>query len=118
MTVPENPEELRALVEDDVRAIFGEAFPGELTVPPPFDGLLPIGTGEATSVPWQWSGTHQDSFHGLLPTGRPVEFAGITVLRDEGGRLLFHRLVDWLDLYRQIDAVGGARRTFEHRVDS
>ena len=34
MTVPENPEELRALVEDDVRAIFGEAFPGELTVPP------------------------------------------------------------------------------------
>jgi len=118
MPVPENPEELRAAVEDDVRAIFGDAFPGELSVPSPFAELLPIGTGNATSVPWQWNGVHKGSFHGLLPTGRPVEFAGITVLRDDGGDLLFHRLVDWLDLYRQIDAVGGARRTFEHRVDS
>jgi hypothetical protein len=113
MPVPDSADHIRREVEEDVTAVFSTAFPGEFSVPEPFTDALPIGTGDVTAIPWRWTGVHRAPFHGLAPTGRPVDFSGVTLLRSEGDGLLFHRLVDWLELYRQIDAVVANRRVFE-----
>jgi hypothetical protein len=108
--VPEDPDRLRSVVEDDVRAVLEGPFPGELTIPEPFADALPIGGGDVTAVPWRWTGVHEGEFLGLRRTGRPVDVTGVTLLRAEGDALVFHRIVDWADLYAQIgDAVGGRR---------
>ena len=48
-------------------------------------------------------GTHHGEYQGILPTGRPVEFAGITIQRFENGELVEqHLILDTLGLRQQL----------------
>jgi hypothetical protein len=104
------PDDVVELVEADVRAVFGEAFDGTFEVPPPFEELVPIGGGDVAVVPWFWRGTHTGDFREIRRTGLPVEFAGTTIVTESGEELLFHRIVDWLALYRQLGLMMVCRR--------
>jgi hypothetical protein len=113
MPVPDDPDRLRAAVEDDVRAVLQGPFPGEFEIPEPFTDALPIGGREVTAVPWRWTGVHEGEFLGLRRTGLPVDVTGVTLLRAEGDQLVFHRVVDWAALYGQIGVAVGGRRLAE-----
>ena len=105
------PEDAVRLVEDDVKAVFGEAFPdGRFLVPQPFRDLVPIGGDDVTVVPWTWQGTHTGDFREVRRTGLPVEFAGTTLITESDEGLRFHRIVDWLTLYRQLGLMMVCRR--------
>lgn len=110
MPVPDDPDRLRAVVEDDVRGVLARPFPGELDVPAPFADALPIGIGDVTAVPWRWRGVHEAEFLGLRRTGLPVDVTGVTLLRAEGDDVVFHRVVDWAALFAQIGVAVGTRR--------
>jgi hypothetical protein len=104
------PEDAVERVEGDVRAVFGEAFPGTFAVPEPFDGLVPIGGNDVAVVPWTWRGTHTGDFREVRRTGLPVEFAGTTFVTESDEGLRFHRIVDWISLYRQLGLMMVCRR--------
>lgn len=108
MPVPENAAEL---VQADVESVFREGFPdGTFQVAEPFAEMRPIATADVAVVPWFWSGTHTGDFREVRRTGLPVEFAGTTFVTDSGEGLLFHRVVDWLSLYRQLGLMMVCRR--------
>jgi hypothetical protein len=111
MTVTEDPEELRRTIEDDVMGAFRDAFSDlEVEVPEPFRDLLPIGTGDATAVPWRVTGTHTGTFHDVRPTGFPIEVTGATFLVATDDEQRFVRFVDWHTLYRQLGLLMVCRR--------
>lgn len=110
MPVFESSEILVREVRADVEAAFAEALPGEFAVAEPFGDLLPIGEGEATALPWRWRGTHTGVLGDVRPTGLPVDFTGVTLVRRDGGELLFHRIVDWHTLFRQMGFLMVCRR--------
>jgi SnoaL-like polyketide cyclase len=103
-------EDAVRLVREDVRAVFGDAFPGTFGVPQAFDGLVPIVGDGVTVVPWTWRGTHTGDFREVRRTGLPVEFAGTTLLTETDEGVRFHRIVDWLTLYRQLGLMMVCRR--------
>ncbi len=52
-----------------------------------------------------WSGTHQGEFQGVKPTGRPVRFAAIHIVRLDGDRIAeWWGLADIPGLMQQITA--------------
>jgi SnoaL-like polyketide cyclase len=105
------PDDAVQLVENDVRAVFGEAFPdGRFAVPRPFTELVPIVGNDVAVVPWTWRGTHTGHFREVRRTGLPVEFAGTTLLIESEEGVRFHRIVDWLTLYRQLGLLMVCRR--------
>jgi hypothetical protein len=117
MPVPETFDELFELIRDDVASALAEPFPGDLDIPGELRELLPIGTGRSTAVPWVWRGSHQGVFHDVRPTAQGVEIAGITILRDDGDELRYHRVVDWQTLYRQLGLLMVCRRPRDPNVD-
>jgi hypothetical protein len=109
MPIPE--EAIVELVEADVRSVFDEAFPdGRFEVPPPFGDLGLIGNADVAAVPWIWRGTHTGHFREVRRTGLDVEITGTTFITDAGEELLFHRIVDWHSLYRQLGLMMVCRR--------
>jgi hypothetical protein len=111
MTVTDDPGELRQIIEDDLMSAFGSAFSDiEIDIPAPFEDLLPIGSGDASAVPWRITGRHTDTFHDVRPTGFPIEVTGATFLVDSGGDTRFIRIVDWHTLYRQLGLLMVCRR--------
>jgi len=59
------------------------AFPdGEYSI----DDLF--GEGDRVTLRWTFRGTHQGELKGIPPTGKPVEFAGISVYRFADGKLV------------------------------
>ena len=111
MPVPEDPGDLKQIIEDDLVNAFGSAFSDmEIDIPAPFDDLLPIGKGAATAVPWRVTGTHTGTFHDVRATGFPVEVTGATFLLDKAGGPTFVRFVDWHTLYRQLGLLMVCRR--------
>ena len=111
MPIPENLDDLKTTVADDVRGAFNDAFTDiEIDVPEPFTDRLPIGTGPATAVPWRLVGRHVGTFHDVRATGFSVEVTGATFLLDEPGGLQFVRFVDWHTLYRQLGLLMVCRR--------
>lgn len=70
------------------------------------DMLVDAGSGRA-AIRWSATGTHEGSFLGREPTGRRVRFAGIEVIRVEGGQVA-ERWGEWdgLDVADQIDQAG------------
>lgn len=109
MPLPEDPV---AAVKSDVESVFAEAFPdGEFEVPRPFNELAPIGGADAVVVPWLWRGTQTGDFREVRRTGLRVEFAGTTIVTEtEEEGVLFHRIVDWLTMYRQLGLLMVCRR--------
>jgi hypothetical protein len=52
------------------------------------------------------TGTHQGTFHGIPPSGRPVRFTGLEFNRVVNGRFVAHwSMFDNLALLRQIGAM-------------
>lgn len=116
--LPETREGILRAVTEDVEDVLGLAFPGHLEVPEELADVLPIGTGTASAVPWVWRGTHEAEFFDVRPTGRPVEVAGVTILRDDpDGGVSYHRVVDWHTLYRQLGLLMVCRRPRDTSVD-
>lgn len=111
MPLPESTDEIIEIIRTDVTDALEGAFPGTFELVEELAGLLPIGQADATAVPWRWRGRHEDTFLDVRATGYPVDVTGCTILRtDERGDLVFHRLVDWQTLYRQLGLVMVCRR--------
>ncbi len=111
MPFPDNTDELIAMIEEDVRGAFEDAFrDGAFDIPEPFSDRLPIGGGDATAVPWRWRGHHTGTFHEVRPTGFLVEVTGATFLLDGPDGLRFVRFVDWQTFYRQLGLLMVCRR--------
>jgi predicted ester cyclase len=65
-----------------------------------------IAEGDRVAARWKSRATHLGEYVGVLPTGKEVEFTGISVYRIEGGRISESWTVeDDLGLMRQIGAV-------------
>jgi len=63
----------------------------------------PFHTANRGAFEWRLTGTHLGDLMGFAPTGRPVDFAGATLISIEGG--LISRAIDYWDqvaLLRQI----------------
>jgi predicted ester cyclase len=55
---------------------------------------------------WRSRATHQGEYMGIAPTGKEVEFTGISVYRIEAGKIAQSwNIEDQLGLMRQIGAV-------------
>jgi steroid delta-isomerase-like uncharacterized protein len=65
-----------------------------------------IAEGDRVAARWRARATHRGEYVGVPPTGKEVEFTGISVYRIEGGRIAESWTVeDELGLMRQIGAV-------------
>jgi predicted ester cyclase len=65
-----------------------------------------IAEGDKVVARWKASATHRGGYLGIPPTGREVEFTGISVYRIEGGKVAESWTAeDDLGLMRQIGAV-------------
>jgi predicted ester cyclase len=65
-----------------------------------------IAEGDKVVARWRARATHQGEYVGIPPTGKEVEFTGISVYRIEGGKIAESWTVeDELGLLRQIGAV-------------
>jgi predicted ester cyclase len=65
-----------------------------------------IAEGDRVAARWSARGTHQGEYVGVPPSGREVEFTGISVYRIEAGRIAESWTVeDELGLMYQIGAV-------------
>jgi steroid delta-isomerase-like uncharacterized protein len=65
-----------------------------------------IAEGDRVAARWSARATHQGEYVGVPPTGKEVEFTGISVYRIEGGRIAESWTVeDQVGLMRQIGGV-------------
>jgi predicted ester cyclase len=65
-----------------------------------------IAEGDKVVARWRARATHQGEYVGILPTGKEVEFTGISVYRIEGNKIAQSWTVeDELGLMRQIGVV-------------
>jgi predicted ester cyclase len=65
-----------------------------------------IAEGDKVAARWRARATHRGEYGGVPPTGREVEFTGISVYRIEGNRIAESWTIeDELGLMRQIGAV-------------
>ncbi len=112
MPVFEAVDKLLEEVGSDVRDALGPAFPGEFDLVAPFGDFLPIEDDDAnvTVVPWIWRGRHEGPFFEARPTGNLVEVTGVTMVTRKGDDFVYHRIVDWQTLYRQIGFLMVCRR--------
>jgi hypothetical protein len=110
MPVYEDVEKLLEDIGSDVHDALNEAFPGSFDIVEPFADVLPIGERDVTAVPWVWRGVHSGDFYEARRTGNPVEVTGVTLVRLDDGELIYHRIVDWQTLYRQIGFLMVCRR--------
>jgi predicted ester cyclase len=68
-----------------------------------------IAEGDRVVARWRSRATHQGEYMGIPPTGKEVEFTGISVYRIETGKIAESWTVeDELGLMRQISAVAEA----------
>lgn len=116
MPIFDSLDELQAQIEADVSAVFADAFPHDesgdgFSVPEELAGVAPMQTDDASVFPWRWRGLHRGPFFEVRPTGHRVDVVGVTIVT-KGGEdgLNFHRIVDWLTLYRQLGLMMVCRR--------
>jgi predicted ester cyclase len=65
-----------------------------------------IAEGDKVVARWRSRATHQGEYMGIAPTGKEVEFTGISVYRIEEGKIAQSwNIEDQLGLMRQIGAV-------------
>ena len=94
--VPEQAEAARQEAAD-----FRRGFPDVVSL---IEDL--IAEGDKVAARWRARATHRGEYVGLPPTGREVEFTGISVYRIEGNRIAESWTIeDELGLMRQIGAV-------------
>ena len=62
-----------------------------------------VGEGDKVVERWTVTGTHQGEFQGLAPTGRSISYAGITIWRIGGGKIVENRTIqDFMGLMQQL----------------
>jgi predicted ester cyclase len=94
--VPEQAEAARQEAAD-----FRRGFPDVVSL---IEDL--IAEGDKVVARWRARATHRGEYGGVPPTGREVEFTGISVYRIEGNRIAESWTIeDELGLMRQIGAV-------------
>jgi predicted ester cyclase len=47
-----------------------------------------VAEGDWVAYRWTMSGTHKGEYEGIAPTGKPVKFTGITMLRFSKGKIV------------------------------
>ena len=93
------PDHIEAAKQE--AADFREGFPDVVST---IEDL--IAEGDKVVARWRSRATHRGEYMGVSPTGREVEFTGISVYRIEGGRIAESwNSEDQLGLMRQISAV-------------
>jgi predicted ester cyclase len=71
-----------------------------------------IAEGDKVVARWRSQATHQGDYMGIPPTGKEVEFTGISVYRMEGGKIAESWTAeDQFGLMRQIGAVSDPGQT-------
>jgi predicted ester cyclase len=86
-------------------ADFRQGFPDVISI---VEDL--IAEGDKVVARWRSRATHQGEYVGIPPTGKEVEFTGITVYRIEGGKIAESWTIeDELGLRRQIGTFPRAR---------
>jgi predicted ester cyclase len=65
-----------------------------------------IAEGDRVVVRWRLLGTHEGSFQGIAPTGRPIELKGIAIYRVDGGKLMERWVVS--DLHGLLEGIGAS----------
>lgn len=64
-----------------------------------------IGEGDKVGIWYTARGTHRGEFEGITPTGKPVNWSGVDLLRVEGGKISQGRFIDdSLGLMQQLGA--------------
>ncbi len=82
-------------------ADFRQGFPGVVST---IEDL--VAEGDKVVARWRAHATHQGEYMSIPPTGKEVEFTGISVYRIEGGKIAESWTIeDELGLMRQIGAV-------------
>ncbi len=65
-----------------------------------------IAEGDKVVARWRSRATHQGEYMGIPPTGKEVDFRGISIYRIEGGKIAQSwSVVDQLGLMRQLGAI-------------
>ena len=65
-----------------------------------------IAEGDRVVARWTAHGTHEGEFMGIPPTGKPVAFSGIEIVRLAGGKGVEHwELLDVMALMQQLGAL-------------
>jgi predicted ester cyclase len=90
-------------------ADFRQGFPDVLST---IEDL--IAEGDKVVARWTSHATHQGEYMGITPTGKEVEFTGISLYRIEGGKIAESwNVEDELGLMRQIGAIPGPGQSEE-----
>ena len=67
-----------------------------------------IAEGDRVAVRFTVRGTHRGDFQGVPPTGRPVQFSGISIYRVAGGKMVEDRSeIDQVSLMQQLGLMPG-----------
>jgi hypothetical protein len=92
------------LVERDIVAGLADVFsPLEgFRAPHQFANVAPISNGTQTAVVWEYSVTHTGDFQGIRPTGREIVVRGVTIVDTSGDEPVYHRYIDWADVFAQL----------------
>ena len=69
-----------------------------------------VAEGDRVVVRWRLLGTHEGSFRGIAPTGKPITLKGIAIYRADSGKLVERWVVS--DLYGAL-AESGALSGFQ-----
>jgi predicted ester cyclase len=89
-------------------ASLDKVFPGMLRAFPDFRAELKqqMVDGDRVASQWIFRGTHLGEFHGVPPTGKPVEFQNISICEVVDGRIVaYNSEIGALRLLMQIGAL-------------
>ena len=76
-----------------------------------------VGEGDKVVEHWTAVGTHQEEFQGLASTGRSISYAGITIWRIGGGKIVENRTIqDFMGLMQQLGAERIPKQTPSQRL--
>ncbi|MEK7348692.1 MAG: ester cyclase [Candidatus Eisenbacteria bacterium] len=98
----------RGDTRDDYRRMlvaFYAAFPDFRTA---IEDLVVDESSGSVAIRWTARGTHRGAYLGVAPSGRAIDFAGIEIIRVEGGRIV-ERWGEWdgMSLLAQLGLWGG-----------
>jgi predicted ester cyclase len=94
-------EENKAEAAKQEAADFRRGFPDVISI---IEDL--IAEGDKVVARWRSRATHQGDYRGIAPSGKEVEFTGISFYRIEGGKIVQSwNIEDQLGLMRQIGVV-------------
>jgi len=95
-----------SLVGGDVLRGLGDVFaPTEgFRVPHDFANKPPIANETQTAVVWEYAATHSGDFQGIRATGQPIVLRGVTIVEVVPDKEpVFHRYIDWADVFAQLN---------------